>query len=81
MVSPLPGNQGRENGGDRHQHRNSDPVGAAERIRRAEHDDSAERAGREQPVHDRHVDLSFIVAGGVQHAHARQETQLDRLLR
>src|SRR5271166_3611968 len=41
----------------------------------------AERADRQQPVDHRHVDLSALVARGVQYPHARQEAELHRLLR
>ena len=40
----------------------------------------ADRAQGEQPVHDRDVDLSLFMAGGVEHPHPRKKAQLHRLL-
>ena len=80
-IAPLDRDQRRQQRGDRHQQRHRDAIGAGERVRRAEADHRAERRRRQQPVHQRHIDLAHRVAGGVADMHARQEAELDRLLR
>ena len=81
VVAPFQRDEGRQHGGDRHQHRDGDAVGATERVGGAEADHGADRANGERPVHDRNIDLALLVTGRVQHAHTRQEAELHRLLR
>ena len=57
-IAPLDRDQRRQQRGDRHQQRHRDAVGAGQRIRGAEADHGAERRGRQQPVHQRHIDLA-----------------------
>ena len=64
-IAPLDRDQRRQQRRDRHQQRHRDAVGAGQRVRGAEADHGAERRGRQQPVHQRHIDLADGVAGGV----------------
>ena len=80
-IAPLDGDEGGQQGGDRHQQRHGDAIRAGERVRRAETDHGAQCRRRQQPVGQRHVDLADLVAGRVPDVHARQEAKLDRLLR
>jgi hypothetical protein len=57
-----------------------DAVCAAERFGGLERDDRSKRAGGQEPIDDRNVDLPLHLAGGVKHAHAGQKAELDRLL-
>jgi hypothetical protein len=79
-IAPLDGDEGGQQGGDRHQQRHGDAIGAGERVRRAETDHGAQRRRRQQPVGPGHIDLADLVACRVPDVHARQEAQLDRLL-
>ena len=36
---------------------------------------------RERPIHERDIDLTDLVTGGVDDVHARQEAELNGLLR
>ena len=80
-IAPLDRHQRRQQRGDGHQQRHRDAVGAGEGFRGAEVQHGAQRRRRQQPVHQRHVDLADRVRGGVLDMHARQEAELDRLLR
>jgi hypothetical protein len=60
-VTPLDRHQRRQQRGDRHQQRHRDAVGAGEGVRRAEAEHSAERRRRQQPVHQRHIDLADLI--------------------
>ena len=77
--TPLDRDQRREQGGDRHQKRHGDAIGAGKCVRAAENQDRP-RPGGKQPVHQRYVNLSDRMAGGVLDVHPRQESELDRLL-
>ncbi len=79
-VTPLDRDQRCQQCRDHHQQRHRDAIGARERFRAAEHHHRAERGSRQQPVHQRHIDLADRVARGVVDLHARQEAELDRLL-
>ena len=58
LIAPLQRDQRRQQRGDRHQQRHRDAVGAGQRLRGAEADHRAEGRRRQQPVHQRHVDLT-----------------------
>ena len=80
-IAPLDRHQRRQQRGDGHQQCHGDAVGAGEGFRGAEVQHGAQRRRRQQPVHQRHVDLADRVAGGVLDMHPRQKAELDRLLR
>ena len=80
VVAPLQGDKGCQDRGDRHQDRDGDAVGAAQRVGGAEGDHRPERACGEQPVDHRHIDLPLLMTGRMEHPHTRQKAELDRLL-
>src|SRR5262249_10954263 len=78
--APMQPDESRESRGYRHQQRDGDTVCATERVGGPECDDRSECAGRQEPVDNGYVDLSFRLARGVEYPHAGQKAQLDRLL-
>ena len=56
-------------------------VGATEGVRGAEAEDKQHDGREHQPVDDRHVDLSLLVRGGLQHAQPRQQVEVHGLAR
>ena len=80
IIFTVQGDEGRHQGRDRHQQRHRNAESAGERLGGAEADHCDQRPGGERPVHERHVDLADLGAGGVHDVHAREEPELDRLL-
>ena len=69
-----------EQRGDEHRHGHGDAVRRRKRRRVAEAEHRQQHGEHHEPVDERDVDLAGFLLGGVQHAHARQQPELDRLL-
>ncbi len=80
-VPDPPDHHDRHHGGDHHGAGDGDAVGGGERARRAEQRHQQQDADQQQRVHPRHVDLPEQRFRGVADLQARQQAELDRLLR
>ena len=65
--------------GDGHGHRDRDAVGRGEIRRGAEAEHQADAGHHQQPVHQRHVDLTHVLMAGVADLDTRQVVELHRL--
>ena len=78
---PIPNDAVEEHRGDQHRRGDGDAVRRREGARRAETDDQPDASDHQQPVHERHVDLTDVLRRRVEDLEARQVVELHRLRR
>ena len=80
IEAPLDRHRRRQKSRDRHEQRYGYSVGAGQIVGRPERHHRAQRCNRQCPVHEGHINLSALEAGGVQHRRTWEEAELDCLL-